>query len=333
MWSVVLVAVSAFVAPQAPVPEIKRAEACAALNEPPCSYVAVQATKDLVRPDDRCIAWIRGKHNGGAAPLRHFLAGPRVVNDTYGLFFYDPEGGYVAAYQKDYGYRLHGWRQGVMVVQHDDGTLFSALTGLAFAGPRQGQQLQRVPSYVTHWGAWVLMHPESTAYDLFDGAKYPVVELPTVPNPASLQSRGPVDPRLPADAWVLGVRVGDARMAFPLDHLPTRAVLQDKVGGWTVAVLWSAATQSATAFRAVKDETLLTLQPDAIAPEVAPFRDTNTGTRWSMAGRAIDGILRGHELTWVDSIQCRWFAWAAEHPSTAVHQVKAADGENKGTGK
>lgn len=315
--------------PAAPPAEVQRAHECTALTEPPCSYMAVQQTKDLVRADDRCIAWLRGKHNGGAAPLRHFLAGPRVVNDTYGLFFYDPEGGYVAAYQKDYGYRLHGWRNGVMVVQHEDGTLFSALSGLAFAGPRTGHQLQRVPSYVTAWGAWLLMHPESTAYDLFDGKRYPLVELPTAPNEVSVRSRGRPDPRLPPETMVLGVRVGNACVAFPLAGLPPRAVMQDKVGDWTISVLWLAATDSATAYRAVKDGTLLALQPDPVAPDVAPFRDTNTGTRWSMAGRAIDGLLRGHELTWVDSIQCRWFAWSAEYPHTTVHQPAAPGGAAK----
>ncbi len=314
--------------PQTPavtaVPEVLPASKCAPLNEPPCSYVLSQHAKALVKPDDRAVAWIRGKHNGGAIPWRHFLAGPRVINDTYGLFFYDPEGGYVAAYEKAYGYELHGWRRGVMVVRHTDGTLFSALTGEAFAGPRQGQRLNRVPNLCTTWGHWLMLHPESTAYDLFDGAKYPVVELPTTPDPVSVQSRGPVDARLPAEAEVLGVRVGAVYMAFPLDGLPSRAVLQDKVGGFTIAVLWLASTHSAVAFRAAKDGALLELAVDPVAADADPFKDRNTGTRWSMAGRGIDGLLRGHELEWVDGVQCKWFAWVAEHPETAIHQRAAA---------
>src|SRR5262245_11771879 len=74
------------------------------LTEPPCSYCSTQHRKGLVRVDDLVLAWIRGAHNGGAIPVRHFLSGPRIINDTYGLFFYDPDGGYIAAYQKDYGY-------------------------------------------------------------------------------------------------------------------------------------------------------------------------------------------------------------------------------------
>ena len=95
------------------------------ITEPPCSYCSTQHLKSLVRGDDRVISWLRADHNGGAFPIRLFLAGPRVVNDTYGLFFYDPDGGYVAAYEKDYGYEFHGWRNGAMVVKGKDGTLWS----------------------------------------------------------------------------------------------------------------------------------------------------------------------------------------------------------------
>lgn len=320
--------VSLLLLPQVPPKDIVPCPPCAPLNEPPCSYVSTQNEKGLVLPSDPVIAWIRAKHNGGCVPFRHFLAGPRVINDTYGLFFYDPDGGYVAAYEKAYGYRFFGWRRGVMIVQHEDGTLFSALTGTGIDGPRKGQQLPRIPNVTTTWGHWLLLHPESTAYDLFDGAKYPVVELPTAPEPRSVQTRGVVDARLPAESMVLGVMVNGSPMAFPLHELPARAVLQDKVGGTSVVVFWYAPTGSAVAYRAVKNETRLDFNVDEIAPPVAPFKDKNTGTRWSLAGRGIDGMLRGDELTWVDGIQCRWFAWAAEHPQTAVH-VRPTPGEVK----
>src|SRR2546421_4015015 len=121
------------------------------LTEPPCSYCSTENRKAFIAPGDPVIAWVRGAHNGGAIPLRHFLAGPRVINDTYGLFFYDPDGGYVSAFVKDYGYEFYGWRGGVMVVKGRDGTLWSALTGLAFEGPQKGKSLQRLPSMVTEW--------------------------------------------------------------------------------------------------------------------------------------------------------------------------------------
>ena len=188
-----------------------------ALTEPPCSYCSTQNRKNLVKPNDPVVAWLRGAHNGGAIPLRHFLAAPRVINDTYGLFFFDADGGYVSAFAKDYGYQFHGWRKGVMVVKGKDGTLWSALTGRGIDGPQRGKRLQRIPSAVTEWGHWLMLHPESTAYDLFDGRKYPMAELPAEMTAEAKQNMGKVDTRLPATAEVMGVELGDGRKAFPLD--------------------------------------------------------------------------------------------------------------------
>jgi hypothetical protein len=292
----------------------------APLTEPPCSYVSTQHRKDLVREDDAVVAWIRGAHNGGAIPLRHFLAAPRVINDTYGLFLYDADGGYVSVFPKDYGYRFHGWRRGAMVVAGPDGTLWSALSGRAFEGPKQGQQLERVPSFTTQWGYWRMLHPESTAYDLFDGGKYPLAELPTALSDEAQRTMGEVDARLAPLAMVLGVRIGEATMAFPLDGLPDRACLVDKVAGrYNVAVFWYAPTRSAVSFSAVLDERKFDFYADDVSPETAPIKDKQTETRWTLAGRAVDGPLKGRELRWVDGVQCRWYAWAAEYPQTEVH--------------
>ncbi len=291
------------------------------LTEPPCSYCSNQQRKGLIQYDDRVIAWLRGQHNGGAIPLRYFISAPRVINDTYGLFFYDPDGGYVAAYKKDYGYSFEGWRGGVMIVKGRDGSLWSALTGIAFEGPMKGQRLERIPSTVTNWGYWLMLHPESTTYDLFDGKKYPVAPLPTELTKEAQASMGQVDGRLKAMANVLGVEIGAETKAYPLEGVGERACWNDVVGGEPIAVFWYGPTASATAFGAALEGRNLTLYADEISPETAPFKDKETGTRWSLAGRGIDGPLRGKELRWINSIQCRWHAWSAEYPKTLIYEI------------
>jgi len=289
------------------------------LTEPPCSYCSTEQRKNFVRPDDRVVAWIRGPHNGGAIPLRHFLAMPRVINDTYGLFFYDPDGGYVSVFKKDNGYEFQGWRGGVMVVKGRDGTLWSALTGIAFDGPQKGHRLERTPSMVTEWAHWLMLHPESTAYDLFDGKKYPMGELPETLSADAKKNMGKVDPRLEPLALVMGVEANGATEAFPIETAKERHCYTDKVGGEPVAVFWYGPTKSAVTFSARLDDRLLTFYADESSPETAPFKDKETGTRWTLAGRGVDGPLRGRELTWVNSVQCRWYAWAAEWPKTQVY--------------
>lgn len=293
------------------------------ITEPPCSYCSTQHVKSLIRGDDRVISWLRADHNGGAFPIRLFLAGPRVVNDTYGLFFYDPDGGYVAAYEKDYGYEFHGWRNGVMIVQGKDGTLWSALTGKAFEGPQTGKQLTRIPSLVTNWDYWLMLHPESTTYDLFDGKKYASTPLPKGLSDEATTSLKRVDERLEPDADVLGLEFEESQRAYPLPIGEARACLLDEVDGEAVAVFWYGQTQTAVAFHRDLNGRTLTFYADDISPESAPFKDKETGTRWTIAGRGVDGPLRGQELTWAKSIQCRWYAWASEYPETTVFRSDA----------
>ena len=295
----------------------------APLTEPPCSYCSTQHVKSLIRGDDRVISWLRADHNGGAFPIRLFLAGPRVVNDTYGLFFYDPDGGYVAAYEKDYGYEFHGWRNGVMVVKGKDGTLWSALTGKALEGPQQGRQLKRIPSLVTNWNYWMMLHPESTTYDLFDGKRYSSQPLPKQISKEVVDSIMQADNRLELNAEVLGIEFAKSQRAYRLPTGESRACLSEEVDGEAIAVFWYGHTKTAVAFDRNLNGRTLTFYADDVSPESAPFKDKETGTRWTIAGRGIDGPLRGQELTWAKSIQCRWYAWVSEYPETTVFRSKA----------
>ena len=299
-----------------------RRQSAEPITEPPCSYCSTQHTKSLIQNDDRVIAWLRAAHNGGAFPIRYFLSGPRVVNDTYGLFFYDPAGQFVAAYEKDYGYKLYGARRGVMVVQGQDGTLWSALTGKAFSGPQAGKRLKRIPSLVTDWSYWLMLHPESTTYDLFDGKKYKTHPLAdSMPADFNASADG-TNNRLDTTTVVLGVEFESVQKAYPLDSLPSRACLLDEVDRAPIAVFWYAATKTAVAFDRRVEGRKLTFYADEISPESAPFKDKETGTRWTLAGRGVDGPLRGKELNWVSSIQCRWFAWSSEYPETQLYGIQ-----------
>ncbi len=289
------------------------------LTEPPCSYCSTQNRKGIVQPSDRVIAWVRAVHNGGAIPIRHFLAAPRVINDTYGLFFYDPDGGYVSAFKKDYGYEFYGWRRGVMIVKGRDGSLWSALSGAAISGPSKGRKLERIASMMTDWGYWLMLHPESTAYDLYDGKRYPIAKLPAKLSPEAGQTMGKVDSRLTPLESVVGIEAGGQHRAYPLGGLKERDCFMDTVGGERVAVFWYGPTQTAVAYSSKLDDRTLTLYADDVSPETAPFKDRETGTRWTIAGRAVDGPLKGRELNWVDSVQARWYAWAAEHSDTSVY--------------
>ena len=54
----------------------------------------------------------------------------------------------------------------------------------------------------------------------------------------------------------------------------------------------------------------------------APFIDEKTGSRFDVTGRGVAGELKGWTLKPVESVTCKWFAWAAEYPKTEIYLEK-----------
>ena len=170
-------------------PVVAKPDAFKTLVNPACSHCRDEAKRRAVelKPEDRVLAWTRGYSNGGAIPIRFFLNPYRVISDSYGVFVYDPDAGYARGFAPSYEFRFHGWRNGVMVMKHKDGTLYSCLTGLAFEGPKRGTRLKPVPTMVSDWGWWLEKYPDAVAYHMFD--KYQPVDLPAGENPDAVKSR------------------------------------------------------------------------------------------------------------------------------------------------
>ncbi|MBI1785616.1 DUF3179 domain-containing protein, partial [Candidatus Sumerlaeota bacterium] len=144
--------------------------------------------------------------------------------------------------------------------------------------------------------------------------------LPTEMSAEAKDSMANGDKRLDPLTRVMGVEIGAETKAYPLHDEIERACYDDAVANEPVAVFWYGPTKSAIAFSRKLDDRTLNFYADDISPETAPFKDKETETRWSIAGRGIDGPLKGKELHWVNSIQCRWYAWSGEYPDTQLYE-------------
>jgi hypothetical protein len=308
---------------------ISKPDAFKTLVNPDCSHCRDEAKRRAaeLRDDDRVLCWVRdtkGKYDGGAIPIRFFLNPYRVISDSYGVFVYDPDAGFTRGFAPSYDFSFHGWRNGIMVMRHKDGTLYSCLSGVAFEGPKKGTRLKAVPTLVSDWGFWLKQYPGSVAYHMYD--KYQPVELPKKPTEDSQKSRLAADSRLPAETLVLGVRAGETARAYPLDAVAKAGLIHDTLDSQDCVVLWHGPTHTAAAYLPVasadtkekSEPRTVTLQRDDKV-ETAPFVDKETGSRWDIAGRAVEGELKGWTLSWLDGTQVKWFAWAAEYPSTTIH--------------
>lgn len=325
---------------------VVKPDAFATLVNPNCSHCVDEAKRRAteLKPDDPVLVWSRGYSDGGAIPFRFFLAPYRVISDSYGVFVYDPDAGFARGFAPGYTFVFHGWRNGVMVIKDTkDGTLFSALTGLAFDGPRKGQRLEPVPTIVDLWGSVMERNPNAVAYHMFD--KYRPVELPTKENPDAVKTRpAKADPRLKPEELVLGVRVGDKTKAYPLAG-QLGGVRTDAVGGEPVVIFTHSNPTRPAAYRPTASQPRKYKAPrpdkDGVSPpdpgETVPagtpivdvraltFKDSKLGpldhqtdTAWGLDGRGRHGPLKDWTLDPVDAVVCKWVAWSAEYPDTEV---------------
>jgi hypothetical protein len=304
---------------------IAKPEAFPTLLHPNCSHCQIENLRrqDELRSDDRVLCWLQvqadGYINDGVIPIRFFLNQYRVLSDGWGVFVQDADAGFARGFVPDgQPFRFHGWRNGVMVMQSADGTQYSCLTGIAFDGPRKGTRLQPEPTLLSDWGFWQKRYPAAVAYFMYD--QYKPVELSDTPNDDSLKSRGPADPRLPADAMVLGVWDGTRARAYPLEALAKAGVIHDLAEGKPRIILWYAPTRTAAAYHqpwgtsGIKGDAGWIFKVDR-PTAAAPFTEERTAQHWDITGRSADG---GPRLIWMDSVQVKWFAWAAEYPQTSV---------------
>jgi hypothetical protein len=311
---------------------VAKPQAFKTLVNPDCSHCRDEARRraNELQAGDRVLCWIRdtkGQYNGGAIPIRFFLNTYRVISDSYGVFVYDPDAGFARGFAPSYDFSFYGWRNGVMVMKHKDGTLYSCLTGLAFAGPGKGSRLKPVPTLVSDWGFWLQHYPGSVAYHMYD--KYQPLALPQSLNEDSRKSRTQPDGRLPANEVVLGVRLGSQARVYPVNLVEKAGVIQDDLSGQPLIVFWEPATATAAAYRPVASpppgkkawSKKLTIVRNTKAAG-NPLTDKETGSQWDIAGRAVTGILKDWTLEWVDGTQVKWFAWVAEYPETSIYQAK-----------
>src|SRR5262249_49411839 len=154
------------------------------------------------------------------------------------------------------------------------------------------------------------------AYHMFD--KYQPVEMPAKPSEESVKSRGKADKRLAGDAMVLGVRSAKEARAYLVDTIAKARFLTDKLDGKDLVIFWHEPTRTAVAYRPIasprekKSGTARTLTLEREGE--CCFVDQETKSRWDIAGRATAGELKDWTLEWVDGVQVKWFAWAAELP-------------------
>ena len=256
----------------------------------------------------------------------------------------------------DFGTSGRLWRSNLVMYDRQYGNLWTQFTGASIVGERfLGQELDRLPTTLEGFAEARANDPDAAVLSRDTGhsrnyGRNPYTGYDAADNDPFL-FRDETDARFPAMTRVVGFPDGDGT-AVLLDRAREDRVVAFEDEDHPVTLWWIPGQASAldtgsiddgrdvgqtAAFIPVVDDRELTFEPvdgDAGAgPGAGPgadggaegdegaivrFRDTETGSGWSFAGRAIEGELEGAALQAVSIDDTFWFVWAVFKPDTDI---------------
>jgi hypothetical protein len=228
------------------------------------------------------------------------------------------------------------YKSALVMYDRQTKSLWLHFEGRAIQGPLTGTRLELIPVQLLSFGEWRSQYPDGLVLSRDTGHTRPYGENPyeyydTKERPYQSFFRGPISPKLPPMARVVGVRLGEKAVAYAYDRIAgtaTRGVVHDTVSDQELVVLWSTGTASALdqprisngrdvgasgVFVPIVGGRMLTFEA-----EDGAFVDRETGSRWTLSGRAVSGPLTGDRLEPVPHLDTFWFAWWGHHPETNV---------------
>lgn len=234
---------------------------------------------------------------------------------------------------KKYTFRWMGIYNGsILVSDYETDSFWAPFSGEALQGLLKGLRLDPLPLYQCTWSEWLNLHPNSLVVygeeRMREGHGHS--QRPGKSSRGSA-NRGffrsllrPLDKRLPANEFVLGVQVNGQARAYPLSVLnQVGSVVNDTLGHTNIVVLHRPGTTLAIAFSRELDGETLTFERAGNGEVV----DRKYKGRWTYAGESYDSPLAGRKLSFVFSGVEEWYIWAAYHPETEIFDSESVSGE------
>ena len=220
------------------------------------------------------------------------------------------------------------------LIDRQTGSVWGQVSGKAVRGELAGKRLKKRPLLETDWREWKRLHPDTVVMAPTAAGEFEYAPPGRAPHdyhhfPQDIFKRTWIrrDLRLQPFELVFGVTVPapgedagkELYCAYPVKAVDQNEdVINDTVGDSEIAVFLLPPTTTTAFFRKVNGR-LLTFASAPSADAGAPFRDRETGTRWSIEGRGVSGPLKGARLTPVSSHLSRWYGWSANYPETLVY--------------
>ena len=276
-----------------------------------------------------------------------------IVNDTVGgepvTITYCPLCNTAIGYYRQLGDRIFDfgtsgrlYNSALVMYDRQTESLWAHYTGQAIAGALTGSQLELIPVATVAFETFLDEHPNGLVLTRPGGLGRQYGTNPYAnydsPDGNPIFFGGTLDPRLPPQTRVLVVRHGGASLAVQHDTLQSEGVLPLDLGGSQVVAFHLPGTATPiqhdqVAFGrdvgatgvfdpSVNGQVLtFTRVPDAASSDgPGGFTDDQTGTTWSILGRALAGPLAGTQLQPIEHIDTFWFA-AAAYDDISLHTL------------
>jgi len=200
----------------------------------------------------------------------------------------------------------------------------------AISGPLRGQHLKLYPFLLTSWDEWRRLHPDTVVLKPLPGyadrieSKNAQIRAGVSADKVAPSDVLRRDDRMKPHTKILGLTVGAASKAFPLDSLAQVRVVNDELGGEPILVVHQPKSETTTAFVARAAGKRLTF--DAANPGATEVVDRETRSRWDPYGSCTSGALKGSRLESLILEPEYWFAWSEFHPATTIYAAPSAPG-------
>ena len=221
------------------------------------------------------------------------------------------------------------------IMQDSEGTVWD-IFGKAVSGPREGEQLTPLNSYMGFWFAWATMHPGIEIYGNTapaDNYAPPTIDsnwtipttnvyvgagldaIPALESPEFLQYRGKdyLDEEFYVEDQdlVVGIRVGEEYRLYPIPILNWHEIVNDEMGGLPLAITYCPLTGTSVAWdRTIGGEvTTFGVSGFLYNNNLLPY-DRNSESVWSqMRTECINGDLLATQLETYPLVETTWANW------------------------
>lgn len=223
----------------------------------------------------------------------------------------------------------------IMVPKQEGTSLFPQMSRGGRCGPLRGTELPTLGVKEMTWAAWKELHPETEVVSSNTGFRrsygvYPYGNYNELNN-RRLITAFEIDDRRPPKERVIGIPAGRVGgVAIPFGELEAAGpVVAVRVGVTRKGgvLFWREEARGAVVYRPVV-RGLPADDPNqgrelTFETRSGEIRDAETGSAWTLDGRAVAGPLEGARLEAVqEAFPAFWFAWALFQPETEIMELR-----------